>query len=217
MNLQTNAPANIAPENLGEEKAGREAGDWKVGGKVPSHIMCLPCAYQNRRLRGGKTHLGITRNRQRQWGGTGRGKIESHLYEQAGMKWGEDTELRCWFEWEMTGTVAEHQPQIGRMANEHLEKRIHHPMSVRSGKLWWVTAHHTLFDSQRGKSMLIATWRWSVVMDYTWHRLLLASDVTHHTCFFFLPFPSRLRRLHWVEVTGLSKVRECHLWTWTWR
>lgn len=71
-----------------------------------------------------------------------RGNIESHHYEQAGMKRGEDTEARFWFEWEMTGTVAKLQPQIGKMVNEQVKKK--RKKSTLRWETWWVRSGELL-------------------------------------------------------------------------
>lgn len=39
-------------------------------------------------------------------------------------------------------------------------------------------ARCVLFDAQHVQSTLIATWWWSLVMDYTWHQFLLACSFT---------------------------------------
>lgn len=39
-------------------------------------------------------------------------------------------------------------------------------------------ARRVLFDAQHVQSTLIATWWWSLVMDYTWHQFLLACSFT---------------------------------------
>jgi len=85
MNLQTNLLTNIAPPNPG----GGERGRWNVGGKVVIYLMYLPCAYRNTCLKAENT-LGNTdetvRRRRDSEEEKGEAKIESHLYEQAGMK-----------------------------------------------------------------------------------------------------------------------------------
>ncbi len=81
--------------------------------------MYLPCAYQNmpKSWKFTREHSEAGRDNEEEQGEAILSLIVMNKLEK---KWGEDTEGRCWFEWEMTGTVAKLQPQIEKMVNEQV-------------------------------------------------------------------------------------------------
>lgn len=94
------------------------------------------------------------------------------VYVRSGMKWEEHTDGRCWFEWELTGTVVKLQWKAGRTLNEQVEKKLiwWDMMCEKQKTHGWMMVHYIPFDAQPSHAKMIATWWWLTEINYTWHQ-----------------------------------------------